>query len=51
VETPAGPVPALLPPGQSAARMDAIPGLGAHTDAILAELGLGKAASDAIHAA
>ena len=42
VGTPAGPIPALLPPGTSAAdapRMDDIPALGAHTDAILAGLG------------
>jgi itaconate CoA-transferase len=42
VATPAGPIPALLPPGQAEAwspRMDAVPGLGQHTDAILAELG------------
>jgi len=42
VGTPAGPIPALLPPGASAAdapRMDDIPALGAHTDAILAGLG------------
>ena len=38
VATPAGPVPALLPPGSwqhSAPRMDAVPALGQHTDAIL----------------
>ena len=43
IATPAGPVPALLPPGANDAgdaRMDAIPALGAHTDALLAELGL-----------
>lgn len=40
IETPAGKVPALLPPGQKGARMDAIPALGAHTQAILKELGL-----------
>jgi itaconate CoA-transferase len=40
VATPAGPVPALLPPGRDDARMDAIPALGQHTMAILAELGL-----------
>ena len=43
VETPAGPVPALLPPGARDAgdvRMDAVPALGAHTDALLAELGI-----------
>ena len=43
VSTPSGPVPALLPPGKTdayAPRMDAVPGLGQHTDAILRELGL-----------
>ena len=42
VQTPAGPIPALLPPGDSdafTARMDAVPALGQHTDSILAELG------------
>ena len=42
VPTPAGPVPALLPPGMPAsfdARMDAVPALGQHAQAILAELG------------
>jgi itaconate CoA-transferase len=45
VPTAAGPVPALLPPGtdlrDGGPRMDAVPALGAHTDAILGELGLG----------
>nr|WP_180218762.1 CaiB/BaiF CoA-transferase family protein [Streptomyces albus] len=42
VDTPAGPVPALAPPGPASAapRMDPVPALGEHTDAILAELGL-----------
>jgi itaconate CoA-transferase len=43
VDTPAGPVPALLPPGswtESDPRMDAVPALGQHTDTILASLGL-----------
>lgn len=43
VDTPAGPVPALLPPGISDAskvRMDAVPALGQHTEALLAELNL-----------
>ncbi|KAJ9151910.1 CoA-transferase family III [Pleurostoma richardsiae] len=43
VDTPAGRIPALLPPGVADAegtRMDAVPALGQHTDAILAELGL-----------
>ncbi len=42
IPTPAGSIPALLPPGASDAfdyRMDAIPALGEHTDAILRELG------------
>ena len=45
VATPAGPVPALLPPGMPngangyAPRMDPVPALGQHTDAILGELG------------
>lgn len=42
VSTSAGPIPALLPPGNSSAfdaRMDAVPALGEHTDVILAELG------------
>jgi itaconate CoA-transferase len=46
VETPAGTVPALLPPGSWAdgpPRMDAVPALGQHTDAILAALGYSAA--------
>jgi itaconate CoA-transferase len=47
VDTPAGPVPALLPPGMDlrdgGPRMDGVPALGAHTDAILRELGLNAA--------
>jgi itaconate CoA-transferase len=42
VRTSAGEIPALYPPGMSAAdepRMDAVPALGQHTDAILGELG------------
>ncbi|MFA7624814.1 MAG: CaiB/BaiF CoA-transferase family protein [Pusillimonas sp.] len=42
VGSPAGPIPALLPPGindQFDYRMDPIPALGEHTDAILHELG------------
>jgi itaconate CoA-transferase len=42
VATPSGPIPALLPPGKTAAyepRMDAVPGLGQHTETILGELG------------
>ena len=43
VGTPAGPVPTLLPPGSwddGDPRLDPVPALGAHTDAILAELGV-----------
>lgn len=42
VQTPAGPVPALLPPGMQRGddpRMDPVPMLGAHTESILASLG------------
>jgi len=54
VDTPAGKVPALLPPGsweEEEPRMDAVPALGAHTDAILAELGCSPAEIAALHAA
>jgi itaconate CoA-transferase len=54
VGTPAGPMPALLPPGVPntyEARMDAVPALGQHTDAILAKLGYGADAIAALHAA
>ncbi|HEU0200445.1 MAG TPA: CaiB/BaiF CoA-transferase family protein [Burkholderiaceae bacterium] len=47
VETPAGPIPALLPPGVVDAfppRMDPVPALGQHTEAILSELGWSAAA-------
>jgi itaconate CoA-transferase len=43
VETSAGTVPSLLPPGSNSAfepRMDAVPGLGQHTEQVLRELGL-----------
>ncbi len=42
VDTPAGRIAAPVPPGLSGreARMDPVPALGEHTDAILAELGL-----------
>ena len=51
VATPGGAIPALLPPGATnafAPRMDAVPALGQHTDAILAELGWSAAAIDAL---
>jgi len=54
VGTSAGPIPALLPPGttrEDAPRMDAVPALGAHSDAILAELGYSAADTAALRAA
>ena len=46
VGSPAGPIPALLPPGRNSAfeyRMDAVPRVGEHTEAILQELGWSQA--------
>jgi itaconate CoA-transferase len=55
VGTPVGPIPALLPPGQwddgDGPRMDPVPGLGEHTDALLAELGYGAGEIAALRAA
>ncbi|MFH8975843.1 CaiB/BaiF CoA transferase family protein [Streptomyces sp. NPDC017890] len=50
VPTPAGPVPALAPPGSTgdAPRMEAVPALGEHTRAVLGELGLSEDAIDAL---
>jgi itaconate CoA-transferase len=42
IGSPAGPIPALLPPGRVSSfdyRMDAVPAVGEHTEAILRELG------------
>jgi itaconate CoA-transferase len=53
VGSPAGSLPALLPPGVNNTfdfRMDAIPALGQHTDAILAKLGYAQADIDALRA-
>ena len=45
VGSPQGPLPAMLPPGtwHEGPRMDPVPALGEHTDAILGELGYGSA--------
>ncbi|KAF1310185.1 CoA transferase [Pseudomonas sp. SG-MS2] len=46
VDSPAGKLPSLLPPGRNAAfapRMDAVPALGQHTQGILGELGFSPA--------
>ena len=53
VGTPAGEVPALLPPGVSSAfepRMDPVPAVGQHNAAILAELGWTAEQIDALQA-
>jgi crotonobetainyl-CoA:carnitine CoA-transferase CaiB-like acyl-CoA transferase len=45
VDTPAGPIPALLPPGINDSydyRMDPIPAVGEHTHQILSEIGLSE---------
>ena len=47
VGSPAGPIPALLPPGRQSAfdyRMDPVPAVGEHTEAILQSLGRGAEA-------
>jgi itaconate CoA-transferase len=49
IGSPVGPLPALLPPA-GGDRMDAVPGLSEHTDAILAELGYDADAIAALHA-
>ncbi len=54
VGTPAGAVPALLPPGRSNAfepRMDTVPRVGEHTEAILREIGRSDAQIAALRAA
>jgi len=46
VDSPAGVLPALLPPAGNSAfapRMDAVPGVGEHTETVLASLGYGSA--------
>ncbi len=54
IDTPAGRVPALYPPGRHSGftpRMDAVPALGQHTDAVLGELGFDAAQIAGWHAA
>ena len=53
VGSPVGDIPALLPPGRNSSfdyRMDAVPAVGQHTEAILRELGQGDAAIAALQA-
>ena len=53
VGSPAGDIPALLPPGRNSSfdyRMDAVPAVGQHTEAILRELGQGDADIAALQA-
>jgi len=54
VGSPAGDIPALLPPGRNNRydyRMDPVPAVGAHTEAILRELGKDAAAIQALRQA
>ncbi|MBB1602269.1 CaiB/BaiF CoA-transferase family protein [Variovorax sp. UMC13] len=54
VGSPAGPIPALLPPGRQSAfdyRMDPVPAVGEHTEAILQSLGRDAATIAALRAA
>jgi crotonobetainyl-CoA:carnitine CoA-transferase CaiB-like acyl-CoA transferase len=53
VGSPVGLLPAMLPPGtwQEGPRMDPVPALGEHTDAILGELGIDAEEIRALRAA
>ena len=55
IGSPSGSLPSLLPPGSwddgDGPRMDPVPALGQHTDAILAELGVGAETIAALRAA
>jgi itaconate CoA-transferase len=48
VNSSAGMIPALLPPGMDEANMGDVPALGEHTEAILTELGYGNDAIDSL---
>ena len=52
VGSPQGTLPALLPPGSwdTGPRMDPVPALGQHTEAILSELGYGAAEIQSLQA-
>ena len=53
VGSPAGPIPAMLPPGSNSSfdyRMDEIPSVGQHTNAILDELGITASEIEAMRA-
>ena len=53
VQSPAGPLPSLLPPARNAAfspRMDAVPALGQHSQGILEQLGYSGEAIDTLRA-
>jgi itaconate CoA-transferase len=50
VGSPAGPIPALYPPGISEPRMDSVPAPGEHTRAILTELGYDEQAIERLQA-
>lgn len=54
IDSPTGKIKAMLPPGMPESfepRMDAVPGVGEHTDAILGELGYGDADIKRLHMA
>jgi crotonobetainyl-CoA:carnitine CoA-transferase CaiB-like acyl-CoA transferase len=53
VDSPVGPIPAMLPPGTNSSfdyRMDEIPSVGQHTNAILDELGITASEIEAMRA-
>jgi crotonobetainyl-CoA:carnitine CoA-transferase CaiB-like acyl-CoA transferase len=51
VGSPVGPIPAMLPPGSNNSfdyRMDDIPAVGQHTEAILSEIGIAASEIEAM---